>query len=100
MSISTAVAHLGLLRVRWMTMSSGFIRSGSFAPSRIMALIERLRNVHVRHAVAEFVRLGLLQLDGPFADDRPLMPAGAGCLQAAKKFAPAAGLERCGRPWA
>ncbi len=38
MSISTTVAHLGVLRVRWISMSSGFSRIGSPAPLRIMAL--------------------------------------------------------------
>ena len=39
MSMHTTVAHLGLLRVRWISMSSGFIRIGSPGPLRIMALI-------------------------------------------------------------
>ena len=32
MSSSTTEAHLGLLRVLWMTMSSGFMRTGSPGP--------------------------------------------------------------------
>ena len=39
MSSSTAVAHLGVLRVRWISMSSGFSRIGSPAPPRSMALV-------------------------------------------------------------
>ena len=45
---------------------------------------QRLRNVHVRDRIAELVGLGLLQLDRPFAEDRPLVPAGAGRLQLAE----------------
>jgi hypothetical protein len=41
---------------------------------------ERGGNIHLRNGIAELVRLGLLQFDGAFADDRPLMPAGAGFL--------------------
>src|SRR5688572_8487054 len=38
---------------------------------------KRRRDVHVRDRIAELIRLRLLQLDGAFADDWPLMPAGA-----------------------
>ena len=39
MSISTTVAHLGVLRVRWISMSSCFSRIGRPGPPRIMALV-------------------------------------------------------------
>ena len=77
MSASTTVAHLGELRVRWISMSSGLQpdrQAGAAAHQRIG---ERAGQIHVGHRVAELVGLGLLQLDRPFADDRPLMPAGA-----------------------
>jgi hypothetical protein len=39
MSMTTTVAHLGVLRVRWISMSSGARRMGSPPPVRIMVLM-------------------------------------------------------------
>ena len=39
MSMTTTVAHLGQLRVRWIWMSSGLMRTGRPGPWRNMALI-------------------------------------------------------------
>ena len=77
MSISTAVAHFGVLRVRWISMSSGFIRTGNMRAVAEHGVDQRRGNVHLRDRVAEFVGLRLLQFDRPFADDRTMMPAGA-----------------------
>ena len=85
MSMSTHVAHLGVLRVRWIWMSSGLNRTGGPGPLRSRALMNEPRDVHVGERVAELVLLGLLQLDRPFADDRPLMPAGARRRQVAEE---------------
>ena len=64
-----------------MTMSSGLRRTGKPGPPRSMALMNDAGNVHVRDRVAELVGLGLLHLDRPLADDRPLVPARARRLQ-------------------
>ena len=50
-------------------------------PGAQQGVDERSRDVHVGHGVAELVVLGLLHLGRAFADDRPLMPAGARGLQ-------------------
>ena len=81
MSISTTVAHLGVLRVRWISMSSCLMRIGKPGPLRSMALTSEAGMSMLRDRVAELIRLGMLQLDGPFAHDRPVMPAGARGLQ-------------------
>ena len=57
MSMITTVAHFGELRVRWISMSSLFSRSGRSPPVRIRALVNVVDDVHVRDRVAELVRL-------------------------------------------
>ena len=84
MSSSTTVAHLGVLRVRWTSMSSGCRRTGRPGPLPHHGVDQRAGDVHVGQRVAELVGLGLLHLDRPFAHDRPLVPAGPGRLQVAE----------------
>ena len=76
MSRSTAVAHLGELRVRWTMMSSERIRKGRPGPVAEHGVDQRAGDVHVGQRVAELVLLGLLQFDRPFAQDGPLVPPG------------------------
>ena len=55
-----------------------------------MALISDAGMSMLATRVAELVRLGLLHLDRAFADDRPLVPAGARRLQLREDLRPAA----------
>ena len=86
------MAHLGELRVRCTMMSSERIRKGTpAAPEGTQypwvpehGVDQRAGDVHVGQRIAEFIGLGLLQLDRPFALDGPLVPPGPRGLQVAE----------------
>lgn len=81
----TTVAHLGI-SLRAMDLNVLRLeRHGTLATAaNERRLHKRLRHIHLRDAVAEFIRLGPLQLHGPFSDNRSLMPTGASRFQLAE----------------
>ena len=90
MSSTTLVAHLGVLRVRWTSMSG--IEPQRTAYRRRIARLpehrvdERPGNIHVGHGVAKLIRPRRHHLDGAIAGDIYLMAAGAGGIERRKNL--------------